>query len=64
MTKEEKAAIHHKYLDLKLDYLKYKSKAKNEYDFYNLIEKTVLEMEGEEPQSQSISDSDAKANGI
>lgn len=48
MTKEEKATIHRKYKELKTDYLRFKGKAKNEYDFYNLIEKTVLEMEGEE----------------
>lgn len=37
-----------KYQELKSDYLKFRSKSKNTYDFYNIVEKSVLEMEGEE----------------
>jgi hypothetical protein len=33
---------------LKKEYVKYRDRARNQYDFYNLVEKSVLEMEGEE----------------
>jgi len=33
---------------LKNDYVKFRAKSKNTYDFYNIVEKAVLEMEGEE----------------
>lgn len=48
MKQEEKEQIHKRYEELKKDYLKMRDRAKNAYDFYNLIEKSVLEMEGEE----------------
>ena len=47
--------IHKRYVELKQDYLKFKQKARNEYDFYNLIEKTVLEMEDDELQNSNES---------
>ena len=34
-----------KYLELRNDYISLRSKAKNTYDFYNIVEKSVLEME-------------------
>jgi len=48
MTKEDKKNVHNKYLEVKNDYLTFRNKANNSYDYYNLIEKSVLEMEGEE----------------
>jgi hypothetical protein len=42
------SSTHSKYLVLKNDYVKLRSKSKNTYDFYNIVEKAVLEMEGEE----------------
>ena len=48
MTKEDKKNVNNKYLELKRDYLTYRDKATNSYDYYNLIEKSVLEMEGDE----------------
>ena len=41
-------STHHKYLELKKDYISLREKSKNTYDFYNIVEKSVLEMEGEE----------------
>ena len=46
---------HSKYLQLQSDYAKFRSKARNPYDYYNIVEKAVLEMEGEE--SNRISES-------
>jgi len=51
---EERKDNHHdqsaskKYTDLKKDYAEFREKSRNQYDFYNLVEKSVLEMEGEE----------------
>jgi hypothetical protein len=60
---KDKQAIHSRYLELKQDYLKFKSQAKNSYDFYNLIEKSVLGME-EEAEQNRISDEEVKVNGM
>jgi len=48
LSKEDKLQIHNKYVELKADYLKFRDKAKNSYDYYNLIEKSILEMENDE----------------
>jgi hypothetical protein len=45
---EKESAPHAKYLELRKDYAKFRDRARNQYDFYNLVEKSVLEMEGEE----------------
>ena len=63
LSKEDKMSIHNKYTELKKDFLKFKGKAKNSYDFFNLIEKSILEMEGEE-QSNRISEGEVKVNGM
>lgn len=42
------SSTHCKYKVLKNDYIKFRAKSKNTYDFYNIVEKAVLEMEGEE----------------
>ena len=39
---------HSKYLQLQSDYSRFRAKARNPYDYYNIVEKAVLEMEGEE----------------
>lgn len=44
----DKVATHNKYKELKKDYNICKGKAKNEYDFFNLIERCILEMEDNE----------------
>ena len=55
----DKVATHNKFLELKKDYLKSKNKSKNEYDFFNLVERSILGMENDEtPASQK----DAKKN--
>ena len=48
MSKAEKENAQKKYEELKNDYIKFRSASKNAYDFYNIVEKSVLEMEGEE----------------
>lgn len=47
---------------MKNDYNEYRNKAKNAYDYYNIVEKSVLEMEGEE--SNRISEEVLKENGM
>jgi hypothetical protein len=54
--------IQSKYSCLKSDYISHRDQAKNSYDFYNLIEKSILEMEGED--SNRISDSILEDNGL
>ena len=50
----EKALTHDKYLIVKKEYMRYKKKAKNEYDYYNLIEKSILDMEVDDDKSNEI----------
>jgi len=47
---------------LRKDYAQFREKSKNTYDFYNIVEKSVLEMEGEE--SNRLSDELLLENGI
>jgi len=61
MTKKDKENTNTKYKELKIDYQNHKAKARNAYDFYNLVEKSVLEMEEEE---DVISEEDVIANGL
>ncbi len=67
-TENEKDQSHHglsaykKYLILQKDYAEFREKSKNQYDFYNLVEKSVLEMEGEE--SNRFNEEQLKENGI
>jgi len=44
----DKEATHNKFLELVRDYNLCKSKSKNEYDFFNLIERCILGMENDE----------------
>jgi hypothetical protein len=48
LSKEEKDQASKKYQDLREHYTKLRSRAKNAYDFYNFIEKCVLEMENDD----------------
>ena len=45
LAADEKELTHQKYIVVKKDYMKHKRKANNEYDYYNLIEKSILDME-------------------
>lgn len=62
----DKVATHNKFKILQKDYNACKSKAKNEYDFFNLIERCILGMEDEETPGQvkDISDEEFKENGL
>lgn len=62
LSKEEKALTHKKYQELQKDYQQLRTKAKNAYDYYNIIEKSVLEMEGEE--STRFNEEALAENGI
>jgi len=44
----DKVATHKKFLELKRDYQRCKGKSKNEYDFFNLVERSILGMEDDE----------------
>ena len=46
---------------MKSDYTRYRSSARNAYDYYNLIEKSILEMEGE---SSRLSEDVVRENGM
>jgi hypothetical protein len=40
-------------MELKKNYEVYRERARNGYDYYNMIERSVLEMEGEESKRDS-----------
>lgn len=44
----DKVATHKKFLELKKDYLRFKNKSRNEYDFFNIVERSILGMENDE----------------
>jgi hypothetical protein len=62
----DKVATHNRFLELKEDYNQCKRKAKNEYDFFNLIERCILGMEDDETpdQEKKIKDSEFIENGL
>ena len=62
MSKEDKIQSHNKYLELKNDYISFRQRAQNAYDFYNLVEKSVLEMEDE--GQQNINENETRLNGM
>jgi hypothetical protein len=58
-------ATHNKFLELKKDYISCKNKAKNEYDFFNLIERCILGMDEDENENKrTISDLEFTENGL
>lgn len=61
-VEEKDTSPHAKHLDLKKDYVQHRERARNQYDFYNLVEKSVLEMEGEE--SNRFNEEQLKDNDI
>ena len=61
-SKAEKEQSYKHYTELKHDYNILRERSLNGYDFYNLIEKSVLEMEGEE--TNRISDEALLENGM
>lgn len=61
----DKVATHNKYLDLKKEYSSCKGKSKNEYDFFNLVERSILGMEDDETQEKkAVSDKEFEDNGL
>mgnify|MGYP001232941626 FL=1 len=44
----DKEKTHKKLLELKDDYKHFKNKSKNEYDFFNVVERSILGMENDE----------------
>lgn len=65
----DKVATHKKYCELKVDYTRCRSKSKNEYDFFNLVERSILGMEEDETAEQeksarAVSDKEFKDNGL
>jgi len=44
----DKVATHNKYRTLKKEYTRCRGKSKNEYDFFNLVERCILGMEDDE----------------
>ena len=66
----DKVATHQKYCELTSDYKRCRDKSKNEYDFFNLVERSILGMEEDEVPCQgsqskrAISDKEFKDNGL
>jgi hypothetical protein len=54
----DKVATHNRFMELKEEYNKCKSKAKNEYDFFNLIERCILGIDDDEKPNQEKKISD------
>lgn len=62
----DKAVTHAKFKELKSDYTNCKGKSKNEYDFFNLIERCILGMEDDDtPNSKrNVADKEFEDNGL
>ena len=64
----DKVATHQKFLELKREYSSCRSKSKNEYDFFNLVERSILGMEEDETPGQkmqgAVSDKEFEDNGL
>ena len=63
----DKEATHKKLLELKKDYQKFKNKSKNEYDFFNVVERSILGMENDETpgaKRHDITDKELKELGL
>lgn len=52
-----------KYKELQSDYAKFRSQANNQYDYYNIVEQSVLEMESDEG-TKSITEESLRENGM
>ena len=63
----DKVATHKKFLELKKEYSGSRGKSKNEYDFFNLVERSILGMEEDETpdkNSKAVSDKEFEDNGL
>jgi hypothetical protein len=63
----DKVATNNKYIELRRDYNKCRDKAKNEYDFFNLVERCILGMEDDEvpgKEKEAISEEELEHNGL
>ena len=61
----DKVATHNKFLDLKREYQSCKGKSKNEYDFFNLVERSIIGMEDDETlEKKAVSDKEFEDNGL
>ena len=61
----DKVATHNKFLELKKEYSSCKAKSKNEYDFFNLVERSILGMEEDETvEKKAVSDKEFEDNGL
>ena len=50
----DKVATHQKFLELKKEYSRSRGKSKNEYDYFNLVERSILGMEEDETPGQKM----------
>jgi hypothetical protein len=64
LSKDEKEQAFKKYQDLRQHYVKMRETAKNAYDFYNIVEKSVLEMEEDDKTKAYQEDIVLKSNCI
>lgn len=63
----DKVATNNKYNLLKEEYTKARAKSKNEYDFFNLVERCILGMEDDDASSKNniaVQDKEFEANGL
>ena len=58
----DKVITHKKFIELKKEYSGCRGKSINEYDFFNLVERSILGMEDDE--TVTVSDKEFKDNGL
>ena len=56
MGEEERKTVHTKYVKMKKDFMTFKAKSANEYDYYNIVEEAMLSMENDEGETARISE--------
>lgn len=64
MREQEKKTVHQRYMQMKKDFMFYKKKSANNYDYYNMVEEAMLSMENDEGETARISEEQLKTNGI
>jgi hypothetical protein len=64
----DKVATHKKFIELKKEYSSSRGRSKNEYDFFNLVERSILGMEDDETpdqkNSKAVTDKEFEDNGL
>ena len=64
----DKVITHKKFIELKKEYSSSRSKSKNEYDFFNLVERSILGMEEDDEtpdqNSKAVTDKEFEKNGL